>query len=143
MAIRVVADEKQPSAVIEIPLEKPLPQYGLEQPDRPTPREVDAILASDGFRELIEDARTAMMDLLAQLPFESGSKQINFGSETPAFEVKQFAGAICPAGDAVYRPALWIVLRDSHAKRTDAMSHAAQESVASIARELVKKLHLT
>jgi hypothetical protein len=57
MAIRVTADKQQPSATIEIPLEKPLPDYDLNQLEHPTPRDVDAILVSQGFRDLVDDAR--------------------------------------------------------------------------------------
>jgi hypothetical protein len=144
MPIRVVADENQPSASIEIPLEKPLPDYGLDQPERATPREVDAILASEDFRELVDDARGVLMDLLAHPPHSSaGSRvQIDFGHELPAFELKQFGGAICPGDDEVYRPGLWVVLQDPRGKPKTALPHAQQECIAAIAAELVKRLQL-
>jgi hypothetical protein len=44
MPIRISPDENQPSASIEIPLEKPLLDYDLEQMEQPTPRDIDAIL---------------------------------------------------------------------------------------------------
>src|SRR5467141_2680616 len=65
MSIRIVPDKDQPSASIEIALEKPLPDYDLEQVDQPTPRDVDAILVSQGFRDLVDDTRGILMDLLA------------------------------------------------------------------------------
>jgi hypothetical protein len=144
MPIRVVADENHPAASIEIPLEKPLPDYGLEQIERPTPREVDAILASGDFRELMDDARGVLMDLLAHPPHQSGAGSVDFhfGHEAPAFELKQLTGAICPGDDEVYRPALWIVLQDSHAQPRTALAHTQQECVRAIAAELVKRLRL-
>jgi hypothetical protein len=144
MPVRVVADENQPSASIEIPLEKPLPDYGLEQTERATPREVDAILASDDFRELVDDARGVLMDLLAHPPLSSGARRVhvNFGQDVPTFELKQFSGAICPGDDEVYRPGLWIVLEDPRGKPKTALSRAEQECVAAIAAELVKRLQL-
>src|SRR5207249_9971918 len=96
MAIRVTADKEQPSATIEIPLEKPLPDYDLNQLEHPTPRNVDAILVSQGFRDLVDDARGILTELL------SGT----------SLELAQFTGAICPGDDETYRPGLWIVLRD-------------------------------
>ena len=39
MPARIVPDEGKPSAAIEIPLEKPLPEYDLEQIDQPGVRE--------------------------------------------------------------------------------------------------------
>src|SRR6266571_5336617 len=79
MSIRIVPDKNQPSAAIEIPLEKPLPDYDLHQLEQPTPRDIDAILVSQGFRDLVDDARGVLTDLI------SGS----------GLEIAQFTGAIC------------------------------------------------
>jgi hypothetical protein len=57
-------------------------------------------------------------------------------------ELTQLTGAICPGDDEVYRPGLWIVLRDAHAKPKTALSAATQESIAGIAAELVRQLQL-
>ena len=70
MSTRIIADEHQPCATIEIPLEKPLPDYDLEQLEQPTPRDVDSILVSQGFRDLVDDARGVLMDLLEHPPVE-------------------------------------------------------------------------
>src|SRR5258707_2574862 len=72
MPLRIVPDEDKPSVAIEIPLEKALPDYDLEQVDQPTPRDVDAILGSQGFRDLVDDARGVLMDLFAHRPIEAG-----------------------------------------------------------------------
>src|ERR1700732_3557937 len=100
MSIRIVSDLDQPSAAIEISLEKPLPDYDLLQLDQPTPRDVDVILVSQGFRDLVDDARGVLTDMLSQT----------------GLEISQLTGAICPGEDDVYRPGLWIVLRDPHAR---------------------------
>jgi hypothetical protein len=71
MPIRVIPDEDQPSAAIEISLATPLPDYDLVQLDQPTPRNVDVILVSQGFRDLVDDARGVLMDLLAHPPFQA------------------------------------------------------------------------
>ena len=68
--MRIVPDDDKPSIAIEIPLEHPLPDYDLEQVDQPTPRDVDAILVSQGFRDLVDDARGVLMDLMANPPVE-------------------------------------------------------------------------
>jgi hypothetical protein len=120
MSIRIVADQDQPSAAIEISLEQPLPDYDLLQLDQPTPRDVDAILVSQGFRDLVDDARGVLMDLLVHPPFQANSPEhanLDFTHSAPlALELTQLTGAICPGDDEVYRPGLWIVLRDTHAK---------------------------
>ncbi len=146
MSMRVIPDQDQPSAAIEISLEKPLPDYDLLQLDQPTPRDVDAILVSQGFRDLVDDARGVLMDLLAHPPFQANSPEhanLDFTHSAPfALELTQLTGAICPGDDEVYRPGLWIVLRDTHAKPKTALPAATQERIATIAAELVKRLQL-
>jgi hypothetical protein len=146
MSIRIVADQDQPSAAIEISLEQPLPDYDLFQLDQPTPRDVDALLVSQGFRDLVDDARGVLMDLLAHPPFQANSPEhatLDFThSAPPALELTQLTGAICPGDDEVYRPGLWIVLRDTHAKPKTSLPVATQERVTAIAAELAKRLQL-
>ena len=146
MSIRIVPDQGQPSAAIEIPLEKPLPDYDLEQLEQPTPRDVDMILVSQGFRDLIDDARGVLMELLAHPPYQANSLEhanLDFTHQPPpALELTQLTGAICPGDDEVYRPGIWIVLRDPHAKPKTTLPAATQERIAAIAAELVKRLQL-
>jgi len=139
MSIRIVQDEDQPSASIEIALERPLPDYDLEQMEQPTPRDVDAILVSQGFRDLVDDARDILMDLLARpRPHHAG---LDLPSDAP-LELAQLTGAICPGDDEVYRPGLWIVLKDAHAKPKTALPIVTRERVSAIASELAKRLQL-
>jgi hypothetical protein len=146
MPIYITHDENQPSATIEIPLENPLPDYDLEELEHPTPRDVDGILVSQGFRDLIDDTRGVLMDLLAHPPFQANSPEhakLDFTHAAPLpLELTQLTGAICPGGDETYRPGIWIVLRDPHAKPGTSLTQATQERIASIAAELVKRLQL-
>jgi len=93
MSIRIVADQDQPSAAIEISLEQPLPDYDLFQLDQPTPRDVDALLVSQGFRDLVDDARGVLMDLLVNPPFQANSPEhanLDFTHSAPlALELTQ------------------------------------------------------
>src|SRR5438445_168597 len=125
MAIRVTADKEQPSATIEIPLEKPLPDYDLNQLEHPTPRNVDAILVSQGFRDLVDDARGILTELL------SGT----------SLELAQFTGAICPGEDETYRPGLWIVLRDKNSAQGRELSSNSRTRISAVAENLVKRLN--
>jgi hypothetical protein len=139
MSIRIVPDQDQPSASIEIALEKPLPDYDLEQVDQPTPRDVDAILVSQGFRDLVDDTRGILMDLLARPhPHHPG---LDLATDHP-LEVAQLTGAICPGNDEVYRPGLWIVLKDPRATPRTALTSATRERITAIAMELAKRLQL-
>ncbi len=126
MTIRIVPDKNQPSAAIEIPLEKPLPDYDLDQLEQPTPRDVDVILVSQGFRDLVDDARGVLTDLL------SGT----------GIEIAQFTGAICPGDDETYRPGLWIVLRDANTVHGRELSPDSRIRIAAIADEFMKRLQL-
>jgi hypothetical protein len=127
MFIRISPDKNQPSAAIEIPLAKPLPDYDLLQLEQPTPRDVDAILVSQGFRDLVDDARGVLTELL------SGT----------SLELAQFTGAICPGDDETYRPGLWIVLRDKNSPNGRELSSDSRTRIAAIAEELTKRLQLT
>jgi hypothetical protein len=126
MPIRVISDQDQPSAAIEIALEKPLPDYDLLQLEHPTPRDVDAVLVSQGFRDLVDDARGVLIELLSHT----------------GLEITQLTGAICPGEDEVYRPGLWIVLHDGHGTPTTSLPAATQERVRAIAAEFAKRLSL-
>jgi hypothetical protein len=126
MSIRLSPDQNQPSAAIEISLERPLPDYDLEQIEQPTPRDVDVILVSQGFRDLVDDARGLLTEMLSHT----------------GLEIAQLTGAICPGDDETYRPGLWIVLRDPHAQPKTTLPAAAQDRIASIASELVNRLQL-
>src|SRR5271168_2365989 len=146
MSLRIVPDENQPSASIEIPLSQPLPDYDLDQLEQPTPRDVDAILVSQGFRDLIDDARGVLMDLLANPPYQANSPEhanLDFTHSAPTpLELTQLTGAICPGDDEVYRPGLWIVVRDQHAKPKTTLPAATQERITAIAAEFAKRLQL-
>ena len=126
MSVRVIPDQNQPSAAIEIPLEKPLPDYDLLQLEQPTPRDVDAILVSQGFRDLVDDARGVLTDLL------SGT----------GLEIAQLTGAICPGDDEVYRPGIWIVVRDTHTARGHELPPESCARISSSAAELTRRLQL-
>src|SRR4030088_2876770 len=103
MSIRISPDANRPSATIEIPLENPLPDYDLHQLEQPTPRDVDAILVSQGFRDLVDDARGVLMELLAHEPPQpstsSGTRLDLTHCAARSLEIAQLTGAICPGDD--------------------------------------------
>lgn len=146
MSIRVVADDHQPCVTIEIPLDKPLPDYDLNELEQPTPRDIDSILVSQGFRDLVDDARGVLMDLLAHPPSQPNAPEnakLDFTHSAPLpLELVQLTGAICPGDDEVYRPGLWIVISDPHAKPKTPLTAATQERVQAIAWEFSKRLQL-
>jgi len=144
MGTRIIADKDKPSVAIEIPLGKPLPDYDLEQVEQPTPRDIDGILVSQGFRDLVDDARGILTDLVANPPaLPDGSHLVDLDlTNMPHLEIAQLTGAICPSDDEVYRPGLWIVLKDTKAAPNQPLSEIALEHTRAIAEELVNRLGL-
>jgi hypothetical protein len=144
MSMRIAPDKNKPSVAIEIPLTTPLPDYDLEQVEQPTPRDIDGILVSQGFRDLVDDARGILTDLLAHPPsVPDGSHFVDLDlTGVPHLEIAQLTGAICPGDEEVYRPGLWIVLRDTQAPANQALNEMALEHVRLIASAFVKKLGL-
>lgn len=143
MSMRIAPDKDQPSVAIEIPLTKPLPDYDLEEVEQPTPRDIDGILVSQGFRDLVDDARGILTDLVAHPPTSTdGSRSVEGLTTAPHLEIAQLTGAICPGGEEVYRPGLWIVLRDSKAAPRQALNEVALEHVRLVTTALAKKLDL-
>jgi hypothetical protein len=144
MGTRIIPDKDKPSVAIEIPLTKPLPDYDLEQVEQPTPRDIDGILVSQGFRDLVDDARGILTELVANpraLP--DGSHLVDLDlANVPHFEIAQLTGAICPSDDEVYRPGLWIVLKDTKAAPNQPLNEIAREHARAIAEELVNRLGL-
>ena len=144
MALRIAPDKNQPSVAIEIPLEKPLPDYDLDQVEQPTPRDIDGILVSQGFRDLVDDARGIMTDLLTHpRALAGGAHLVNLDvTNLQHLEIAQLTGAICPGDEKVYRPGLWIVLKDTKAPAKEPLNEVALEHVRLIADALVKRLDL-
>ncbi|HXP23577.1 MAG TPA: hypothetical protein VN807_05530 [Candidatus Sulfotelmatobacter sp.] len=144
MDTRIIADKDKPSVAIEIPLGKPLPDYDLEQVEQPTPRDIDGILVSQGFRDLVDDARGVLTDLVANPPaLPDGSHLVDLDlTNMPHLEIAQLTGAICPSDDEVYRPGLWIVLKDTKAAPNQPLNEIALEHARAIAEELVNRLGL-
>ena len=144
MTMRITPDHDQPSVAIEIPLRKPLPDYDLEQMEQPTPRDIDVLLVSQGFRDLVDDARGVLTELVANPPtLPNDSKRVDLDlASIPDFEITQLTGAICPGDDEVYRPGLWMVLKDKKSPPKKSLDDAAMEHVRVIVKELLKRLGL-
>ncbi|HKF25177.1 MAG TPA: hypothetical protein VKB24_04350 [Candidatus Acidoferrum sp.] len=147
MAVRILPDDDKPSVAIEISLGKPLPDYDLEEIDLPTPRDVDGVLVSQGFRDLVDDARGVLMEIMSEPPPDpAASSQITDLDLSPAprsaMEIAQVTGAICPGSDEIYRPGLWIVLHDHHIPANQALPASNIERVGHYANELVRRLDI-
>jgi hypothetical protein len=116
MSVRITPDSNTPTASVELAITLPLPDYDLAEVEKPTPRQIDEILVSQGFRDLVDDVRAAL----------------TLAAADAGLSVDQFTGAICPA-EGVYRPGLWIVFQEQRAEHGSGMSTAARERVAQLA----------
>ncbi len=123
MSIRIVHDANAPTASIELPILRPLPDYDLERIEQPTARDIDPLLASQGFKDLLDEAR-------AVFEREAAGRQL---------ELRQLTGAICHEG-GVHRPGLWLLVRETGAGGQKPMSGEAQVHVAALAETLRQSL---
>lgn len=124
MTIRIQLNPQGPLAEVELPICRPLPDFELEEVEQPTPRDVDPLLASQGFRDLVDEAGALLAQELAD----------------QRLELVQLTGAICNEGN-VYRPGLWLVLREPGT--SGPMSAEAQQRVRTIAERLRATLGLS
>jgi hypothetical protein len=123
MLAKISHDSGAAAASVEIMLTEPLPDYDLLEVEAPVPRDVDPMLASQGFKDLLDEVRSF---LEAVLP----------GSE---LEIAQLTGAICHDQN-VHRPGIWLVLRERFALRTRPMSDTASLRVSEVTARLLKHL---
>ncbi len=123
--MKITQDERAPTATVELMIERPLEEYDLVEIEAAVPRDVDPMLASQGFKDLLDEARAI---LGAEL-------------EGRGLEVVQLTGAICRSGDA-YRPGIWLVVKEAGAQGNAAMTAGAAGGVKQAAGALEKKLGL-
>jgi hypothetical protein len=103
----------------------PLADYDIEEVEMAAPRDIDGILVTQGFRDLVDDARGILEGLL----------------RGTGLEIVQLTGAICPGG-GVYRPGLWLVLRESGRTATAPMSDGSRALLARFAEEIRQRLQI-
>jgi hypothetical protein len=126
MYIRIEQDANAPTAAVELTIHRPLPDYDIEEIEHPIPRDVDVVLASQGFHDLLDEARGILGTALEQ----------------NHLQIVQLTGAICSEG-RVHRAGLWLVLREEGVPTGAPMSSEAKAQVTAIADELSRRLQLS
>jgi hypothetical protein len=124
MTIKIAHDKAAPTSSIELMITKPLPDYDLEDVEAPIPRDVDPILASQGFKDLLDEVRSIL------------DRELDGGT----LEIAQLTGAICH-DKSIYRPGVWLVLRERGT--SSEMPAATRQRVAQIAESLRHNLQLS
>jgi hypothetical protein len=125
MPVKISYDAGAPTASVEIMITEPLLDYDLLEVEAPVPRDVDPMLASQGFQDLLDEVRSFFNVALA-----GGN-----------LEIAQLTGAICH-DKHVHRPGVWLVLRERATKSNTPMSDTTRPRVAEVAANLVKHLQL-
>ncbi|MGH9731809.1 MAG: hypothetical protein ACRD4A_08915 [Candidatus Acidiferrales bacterium] len=132
MAVKITHDANAPIASVELTITQPLDDFDLTEIAAPIPRDIDPILASQGFKDLLDEARAIL-----EREF-SGT----------GLEIAQLTGAICRDA-SVYHPGIWLVVRETNAvAKAEAaaakeMSPAARSRVAATAESLRSSLRLS
>jgi len=126
MSIRIHEDQRQPTATVQWMIQHPLPDFDLEDVEASVPRDVDPMLASQGFKDLMDEAR-AILDL----------ELAEFG-----LEIVQLTGAICPDGN-VFRPGIWLVASETAAPPSQPISSDARARLEQVAETVRTRLALS
>lgn len=125
MAIKITHDANAATASVELIITQPLDDFDLTDVAAPIPRDIDPILASQGFKDLLDEARA-----LLEREF--------MGSN---LEIAQLTGAICKDG-AVYHPGIWLVVREANAASKE-MSPTSRARIAAVAESVRSALQLS
>lgn len=125
MSTKVNHDSDTPTASVEIIIRKPLEDYDLLEVEASTPRDVDPMLASQGFKDLLDDARVIL------------EREMN----GRGLEIVQLTGAIC-RDQNTHRPGIWLVAREKAPAQKE-MSKQARASVAAAVEAVRSSLGLS
>ncbi len=123
MPAQISYDTNAPTASVTLMITQPVPDYDLDEVEAPIPRDVDPMLASQGFLDLLDDVRGILQKELADGPLE----------------IIQLTGAICH-DHAIHRPGIWLVLREKTGDKQ--MTAAARARVAATADKVVSTFAL-
>ena len=125
MGIKISHDANAPTASVELMITRPLEDFDLTEVEAPVPRDVDPMLASQGFKDLLDEARAIL-----EREFKGNG-----------LEIAQLTGAICHDRN-VHRPGIWLVVRETSAAGKQ-MSAAARTHVAAAAEAVRTGLGLS
>jgi hypothetical protein len=123
-ATKISFDAGAPTASIELMLTNPQPDYDLLEVTAGIPRDVDPMLASQGFLDLLDEVRSLLQR----------------DANAHELEVVQLTGAISH-DEAIYRPGIWIVLREKG--QTKEMSPQARKAMTLISEDVRCTFHLS
>lgn len=124
MKTKITPDSRTPTVSVEMMIEQPLEDYDLTEVEADTPRDVDPMLASQGFKDLLDDARAILEKAL-----------IGHG-----LKIVQLTGAICH-DHKVHRPGIWLVVEEK-GRASGEVSSEAQANIATAVESMRSGLGL-
>lgn len=125
MAVKITHDANAATASVELTITQPLEDFDLTEVAAPIPRDIDPILASQGFKDLLDETRAIL-----EHEFMGGS-----------LSIVQLTGAICKDG-AVYHPGIWLVVREANAAGKE-MSPTSRARIAAVAESVRSTFQLS
>ena len=125
MAIKISHDANTATASVELMITRPLEDFDLTEVEAPVPRDVDPMLASQGFKDVLDEARAIL-----EREFKGNG-----------LEIAQLTGAICHDHN-VHRPGIWLVVRETKVAGKE-MSPEARTRVAAAAEAVRAGLGLS
>lgn len=125
MGVKINHDRNAPTASVELMITRPLEDFDLTELEALVPRDVDPMLASQGFKDLLDEARTIL-----EREFKGNG-----------LEIAQLTGAICHDGN-VHRPGIWLVVRESNVTGKE-MSPTGRTRVAAAAEAVRAGLQIS
>jgi hypothetical protein len=125
MNTKITQDANAPTVSVEVVIEKPLEDFDLFEVEAEIPRDVDPMLASQGFKDLLDDARAILERELAGR----------------GLEIIQLTGAICHDKN-VHRPGIWLVVKETGAAHKE-MSPEGRARVAAAVEAVQSSLGLS
>lgn len=126
MNAKIMQDSNPATVSVELMITRPLEDYDLFEIEAGTPRDVDPILASQGFKDLIDDTRVMLDHELA----------------AQGLEIVQLTGAICH-DQQTYRPGIWLVVGEKGGTGEEISAAARRERVAAAVNAVESKLGLS
>jgi hypothetical protein len=125
MSAKITQDANEAIVSVEMMVKKPLEDFDLLEVEAGTPRDVDPMLASQGFKDLLDDVRSILERELAGR----------------GLEIVQLTGAIC-RDQNVHRPGIWLVIKETRAARKE-MSAEGRARVAAAVESVQSNLGLS
>jgi len=115
MAIKITHEPGMSTASVELRITRPLPDFDLKEVKAHIPREIDPVVASQGFKDLLDEARSILESLWADA----------------SLEIAQLTGPSAPTARSFGRASGWCRRRRAPRRARRCLQACASTSPAS------------